>query len=805
MINLTPRAWCFILGGLVVFVLCLGCLLAPALAPHDPQLAELSQALRSPDRSYLLGTDELGRCVLSRLLAGAPLTVFSALGVVLFTLLIGCAVGIICGYRGGWLDSFLMRIVDIFQAFPETILALAVVGTFGKGTLNAIIAMGVADWTGYARLARSTTLALKEENFIAAAKLNGQAPHSIWFKHLLPSVLRPLAIEASLQVGAVILGLSGLSFLGLGAQPPVAEWGNMLADGRNYLQQAPWLVFAPGLAICFVTVVFNLFGDLVRDVLDPGEERPASDLSFVKGRGRTKIIKGKMKMKKILTSVLVLMVMIIGLGGCGSERTAEKEGDFILGVMEVSQLDPADDYNGWATIRYGAGETLFILDEALNVKPHLVTNYKLSDDQLSWTFTLRDNVLFHNNKKLDAKAVKSCLERLVATHPRAATDLMIGSIEASGQELTIRTAVPNPTLTNALCDPYACIIDVTAEDRNFNERPVGTGPFVVKDYQQGASVTLEAFDSYWQGPPKSKRVLVKGITDLDTLSLAMQNGEIDAAYGLPYDKLALFKDDDDFRITQAETSRVYMLYYNLEKPWLNDPAFRRAVTMLTDKDSYASILLGGAGTPTKAAFPSFLPYGDDSLMSDVPDYDPQGAMELLVKSGYVDTDHDGILEKDGQKVSLRLITYQRAGLPETAQALQGALREAGIDVQYEFVDNISAQLTAGNFDICVYAFVTTPTGDPYSYLSFTTGTGKGSNFGGYSNAGVDALLDELATEFDPVRRGELATEIQQHVTADSSYSYLFHLNMFMVTKAEVVGIVQSPVDYYIITAETGKE
>lgn len=512
---------------------------------------------------------------------------------------------------------------------------------------------------------------------------------------------------------------------------------------------------------------------------------------------------------------LVLIVLFsLSLSACSvaadSEDTQkadlDERSDFIFGVYNFSQLDPADNYNGWGTIRYGVGETLFKLDKSLNVVPVLVTDYDLSDDKLTWTLTLRDHVLFHNGDVMDGKAVKASLERLVANNERAASDLMIQDILAEDNTVKITTSVPNPILLNSLCDPYACIVDAAADDGtvDFNEYPVCTGPYVVKDYSIDEEAYLEPFENYWAGQPKCASVTIKSIPDVDTLSFAMQSGEIDAAYGLPYDSLSLFSEDSQFEITQAATTRVYMLYFNLKNKYMDDENFRRAICMAVDKESYSHVLLNGAGTPTKSAFPASLTYGDDSLMTDVPDYDIEKAKALLQKSGYVDSDNDGFLEKDGEKVSVKLITYGRTGLPQSAQALQSALTQLGIETVYELTDNVRSYLEGNDFDICAYAYVTTPTGDPLSYINYTIGSGNGGNFGSYSNPEVDTLIEAMTSEFDVEKRSEYAREIQQIVTKDSSYCYMFHLNMFIVTKAGVTGMEQSPVDYYQITAETAK-
>lgn len=271
----------------LAIALCIFCLIAPELIPNDPNHADLASAKQAPGGQYPWGTDWLGRCVFSRVLAGASTSVFSSLSIVGITLVLGCSVGIICGYFGGAIDSFFMRIVDIFLAFPGMVLALAVAGMLGSGLKNAIIALVATGWPQYARLARSYVLSLRQENFVHAAKLNGQSTLSILFRHILPNAMRPVIVTASLSIGSTILGLAGLSFLGLGAQPPTSEWGSMLSDGRGLMQQAPWLVLYPGLAIFLTSILFNLLGDSVRDVLDPLDSKHI--FSKAKKKGRKKI------------------------------------------------------------------------------------------------------------------------------------------------------------------------------------------------------------------------------------------------------------------------------------------------------------------------------------------------------------------------------------------------------------------------------------------------------------------------------------------------------------------------------------
>ena len=257
------------LWGTLAAALLLWALLAPHLTPNDPYLVDLSAARQPPSSAYPMGTDSLGRCLLSRIMAGAPATLFSSLLVVVVTAAAGSLLGILSGYFGGVLDGVLMRVVDILLAFPGIILCIAMAGFLGSGMKNAVIALCVTGWTQYARLARGRVLSLRQEPFLQAAVLSGSGAVKIIFRHVLPNTLPSLVVTAALSVGGTILEMAGLSFLGLGAEMPMAEWGVLISEGMDLLQTNPNLVLFPGLFIFLTVVLFNLLGDSVRDVLDP--------------------------------------------------------------------------------------------------------------------------------------------------------------------------------------------------------------------------------------------------------------------------------------------------------------------------------------------------------------------------------------------------------------------------------------------------------------------------------------------------------------------------------------------------------
>lgn len=277
----------------LLFIACFG----QYIVPYDPYAQDLNNALQAPSGSHLLGTDRYGRDLLTRIIVGAQTTIFSALALVAGITIIGTIVGIICGYVGGWIDSLLMRISDIFLAFPEMVFAIAIAGVLNGGIWSAAIAVGLIAWPRYARVARSQVLAMKNHQYMNAAKLTGTPWYKVIVKHIMPNIMGPIIVTAALDIGAMIMNLAGLSYLGLGVVPPTPEWGSMMSEGRSMLQTSPWVVLAPGLAIFITVVIFNLLGDTVRDILDPKQKRRSITSNMKKVKN---IVSGDSKREKSL-------------------------------------------------------------------------------------------------------------------------------------------------------------------------------------------------------------------------------------------------------------------------------------------------------------------------------------------------------------------------------------------------------------------------------------------------------------------------------------------------------------------------
>ncbi len=258
-----------IAGMVILVVFLLSALLASWIAPYDPLVQELVRRREPPSREHLLGIDEVGRDILSRVIFGARTSLQVGVGSVSFAIIIGALLGAVAGYLGGWVDNAVMRLMDIMLAFPSLLLAIAIVSILGPGLMNMLYAIAIVSIPIYARIVRASVLSVKEQDYILAARAIGVPPARTLFQNIMPNALTPLMVQGTLGIATAILDAAGLSFLGLGAQPPTPEWGAMLGQGRGSIFTAPHIVFFPGLAIMFTVLGFNLLGDGLRDALDP--------------------------------------------------------------------------------------------------------------------------------------------------------------------------------------------------------------------------------------------------------------------------------------------------------------------------------------------------------------------------------------------------------------------------------------------------------------------------------------------------------------------------------------------------------
>lgn len=249
------------IGLAIVLLFVTAAVFAPLIAPNDPLLVDVSHKLEGPSSTYWLGTDQLGRCIASRLLWGGRNSLLYGAIVLVITLLVGIPIGLISGYVGGKTDLFFMRVIDIFMAMPSFIVALAIAGTLGASGKNLVLSMSFVYWAGYARLSRALTIQVKEQNYMMALKAGGCGHTRIIFRHVLRNIAPSIIALATMEIGTIILAIAGFSFIGLGVQPPTPEWGIMLSDSKNFIQTFPQLMIYPGIVIVIVVMAFNLLGE----------------------------------------------------------------------------------------------------------------------------------------------------------------------------------------------------------------------------------------------------------------------------------------------------------------------------------------------------------------------------------------------------------------------------------------------------------------------------------------------------------------------------------------------------------------
>lgn len=514
-------------------------------------------------------------------------------------------------------------------------------------------------------------------------------------------------------------------------------------------------------------------------------------------------------MKKKITAVLMSCAMICGTAAApGVSVSAAEEKTFVYGTVGYGEaqgdagLNPHDNYSGWSALRYGVGETLFKYNDNMEIEPWLATDYEFVDDT-TVKITLRDGVRFSSGRTMDAQAVKECFEHLIEVHDRAPYDLRIDHMEAEGNILTIVTEEPCPAIINYLGDPYGAVIDMEAgiEGEAGYANVSGTGPYIAGEVTP-TEIHLVKNENYWGGEVNVDNVIVKSFSDAGSLAAALQTGDIQGTYGLQYDNYPLFENNPEYAISSVPTSRCFFGQFNMDSEIVQDINVRKAIEMGIDREQFCNVLAYGRCIPAVGAFPGSFSYGNEAVTA--PGYDPEGAKALLEESGWTDTDGDGYVDKDGRKLTINWLTYpNRLEQPLLAIYAQETLKNIGIDVQINNTPDHMTYAENGEFDLYISSATTAPTGDPEYFFTSTVAGAK--NYGNYQNEEVSGLVETLHKTFDQEERGELAVELQQKILDDASFFFVAHLNMGIVTKANVTGINPHPCDYYEITAELNIE
>lgn len=487
------------------------------------------------------------------------------------------------------------------------------------------------------------------------------------------------------------------------------------------------------------------------------------------------------------------------------DKTGGDGGEITIGVTSFADtLEPTEQYFSWVVSRYGVGETLVRFDENGEIMPCLAESWEISEDQLTWTFKIREGVKFSNGDDMTPELVKASLERTFELSDRAVSFFEPASMEVDGQNLLIKTKEPVAILPGSLADPLFLIVDTQADTDAFAmEGPICTGPYAVESFSPTDSCVVVRNEYYWDGEVPLDKVTLKCIDDQTTRSMALQTDEVQIAYNLKTENLADFEDSGEYNIQQLESLRSTYAFMN-QNGVLGDKALRQAVIRGLDKETYCDTLLEGGATAGKAPVPPTLDFGFDEL-KDENAYDPDGAKALLEEAGYKDTDGDGFVETpSGEKLELNFVIYtSREELNVYAQAAQASLKDMGINVKLNTVsyETLLDMRDSGEFDMLIWNVLVANTGDPEKYLRENWYSTSSSNQMGYSNPQVDELLDQLVTEFNEDTRKNLIMQIQQLIMDDAATVFFGYETTYLFSSKSVTGVKMYPMDYYWLTKD----
>lgn len=510
--------------------------------------------------------------------------------------------------------------------------------------------------------------------------------------------------------------------------------------------------------------------------------------------------------KTVATALSALLTLTAA--GCGDKTAAKPDRELLkIGVnASGDSLETTESYCGWQVSRYGVGECITRFDGKMTVSPWLAESWKVSDDRLSWTFKIKDNITFSNGNKLTAEAVKKSLERTFAKAKRARSMVEYESFTANGQELTVRTKKPCAILPGLLSDPLFIIVDVTEESKRDFARlgPVCTGPYMITGFSK-AKCELAANPKYWDGKVFYKRLEVSTIDDPHTRAMALRKGKVDIVVNVGAGDLQLFKDQNEFNISEVASFRSVLARMNQNegKP-LADKRVRRALLQALDRESYCKVLLKDTFIPGGPLLPPFVDYGYDELMKLNPDrFQIESAKKLLAEAGWKDTNRDGYVDKDGKNLELNFVFYSgRPELPLFAEATQSDAKQIGIKVNLKNVDyNDMYRIgTAGDYDMLISNNLSLSAGDPEVFLNSYFRTNHNGdtpeNSSGYSNPDYDALSARLAGEFDSAKRRDIVIKMQKILLDDAGTLVYGYPRTNMISRKGVEGARIFPADGY---------
>lgn len=497
--------------------------------------------------------------------------------------------------------------------------------------------------------------------------------------------------------------------------------------------------------------------------------------------------------RKMAACMAALMAGMMLMGGTAAH--AAESGKHINGALYWfgTSLDPHTEWDGWTTCRAGITETLITINEKYEIVPLLADSWEQVDDT-TWKFHIREGVTFHNGKAVDAEAVKKSFERAMEVQDRAVTAAKIDHMEAEGQDITFVTTEPFGAFLANLTEPMYSVIDVEA-GTDFASAPIATGPYKVTDFEVNTVIELERNADYWNGASDVDTMTIKNIEDDTTRGMALQSGEMDIVQRVAWTDIPMYENDETYDVydTQGARTRLLMFNYNNEK--LQDLNVRKAIMESIDYDAIVSVL-GSGVSAAGAPYPASAPYGYDEL-DNKQAYNPEDAAACLAAAGYADEDGNGYVEKDGEELTLT-ITYMNTSYTTMLEAIQDMGKQAGIHYELNLVDSIADAEENRSFDIIASNWQVLSTGDPQWILDSMYKTGNSSNYGDYSNAELDAVIDKMSQTFDLEGRTALTLDAQKILLDDVASIYLVGENNFVVARNNVRNVVPYPIDYYFV-------
>lgn len=501
----------------------------------------------------------------------------------------------------------------------------------------------------------------------------------------------------------------------------------------------------------------------------------------------------------VLAGILAAATAVTPVMAEESEKKVMNVGS--MGYFAAETMDPAYGWDGWYMMYNGTTETLFALDESIMPVPCLALSCE-SEDYITWTVTLREDVTFQNGEKMTAEAVKKCFERTMEVNERAKELLPLETIEADGQTLTLKLSQKTTTLMSDLSDPLWSVYDV--ENSNFTDTLYCTGPYMITEFEPFVETVVEKYDGYWGGEPKLDEAHLITIADPEAITMALQNGEIDLAFAMATSTASVFENDPNFVVEAVTTSRANRVYYNMEHPQLADPAVRQAIAMCFDREGIAASIYNGMAEVCWGIYPDHLTYGgSEGLELTVDQYDTEGAAALLAEAGWADSNKNGILDKDGVELELKGITFAaRKELCQTLELLQSVLGTIGIRLNVEILENTSEALAAGNYDLALETSVQAPTGNAQYFINLMFVTGASSNYSRYSNPDLDKFAEKLEITADEEARNDLVNQIVQMVLDDQAMTVFNHQKMLSIYSKDVQNYRTHPSEYYLLDVNT---